>query len=186
MGVRAALVLTVHTIVVFLGDDSLYYGDQKKNKFAEAFQRNFPSRQIAQELEIGQADAVSRWFDEFNRWGSPEHERFQDYSRTVRRGFSCRFVYYVQTAGRWLFWTSAIWLGAEFALTYLNDASVLNPEAKLACTATFLAVWVLFRTENRIAKDAPTGVWRRFNEINERNSEWVAGHLDVFKSQVEQ
>jgi hypothetical protein len=173
------LVLAVHALVVLLSaTDVLTYGNPKRNKFAAAFQRRLPSTHLSKVIEVDSDVGTRLWFDEFNKWADPEHPRCQDRNRTFQRGYACRFVYYLTSVSRSLFLLGLAWLGVELILEWVFGTEVVAVEAKAVSLAVFFMVWLIVRLTNRVRESQPTGVWRRFDEINQRHCDWIDSNAE--------
>jgi hypothetical protein len=175
-------VIVVYILVVIISStDTLYYGDPEQNRYARAFQRWFPSKHLATKLGIKIDLAKDLWFDQFNLWANESHVRHQDWQRTLERGYACRFIYDVQVFSGAIFLLSVGWLIVEGVVTRLFEYEMINLEAKLAITVVYGLIWIAFKYLNRTNESHQTGVWRRFNEINQRNCIWIDQNLNLFK-----
>jgi len=177
-----AIIFYIISIVLF-SHDELYYGDPEKNQYARAFQKKWPSLYLSEKLGIGQKTASNLWFDEFNKWRSENHPQHQQWQDTLSRGFACRLVYYLLKSSKTFFLISFFYLLIEL-LTLIVGMKFAERET-LSCRILFTAlmalIWSILLWTNRIQFRGPTGVWRRFNEINERNNHWIAQNIEKFE-----
>jgi len=178
----ALLIVEYILFVVISSDDTLYYGNPKKNRFTRAFQKDLPSKHLAEVLNVDIDTAKYLWFNEFNKWGDVNHERHEERQRTFQRGYSCRFVYYLWVVGKLLLVLSILWLAVEAGLVKWTSYEIQKMEAKLAIAALLIVFLTALRFFNRTSDRNQTGVWRRFSEINKRHCAWIDENLDLFKS----
>lgn len=176
----ALLIVEYILFVVISSDDKLYYGNPKKNRFTRAFQKYLPSNHLAAVLKTDVDTAKHLWFDEFNKWADEKHERHEERQRTFQRGFSCRFIYYLWIVNRLLLILSILWLLVEVILVKCTDHDIANLEAKLAIALLLLIFLTSLGLFNRTNDSNPTGVWRRFNEINQRHCAWIDENKELF------
>lgn len=181
----ALLIVEYILFVVISSDDTLYYGNPEKNRFTRAFQKDLPSKHLAAVLNVDIETAKQLWFDEFNKWGDVTHERHEDRQRTFQRGFSCRFVYYLWVVCRLLLALSVLWLGVEAILVIWASYEIPKLEAKLAIALLLIVFLTALGFFNRTSNTNPTGVWRRFSEINKRHCAWIDENIDLFKASPE-
>ncbi len=180
--------LIVHLLFVTLtSGDKLYYGNPQKNCFVRSFQEKLPSKHLYRKLNessktlISMERATQLWFDEFNKWREQGHPRHKARERTFQRGYSCRFIYYLFTYSVCLLSLSAIWLTIEVFMCHYQHHIINNLEAKITYTAIILIVPILLYCCNKPNKTKPTGVWLRFNEINNDHITWIDHNLDKFQ-----
>lgn len=177
-----ATVLLYLLVVLVFSDDGLYYGDAERNCFARAFQRHWPSSYLAQRLNIDPRTARNIWFSEFNKWGEPGHPSHSQRVMTFRRGYACRLVYYFLRFSKTAFFASALLLTFELVLRCRLNWDWIPPES-LPSRAIYVSVagiaWLLVLATNRT--DPPTGVWRRFDEVNELNIHWIDTNLESLR-----
>jgi len=183
VAVPSALIYLV--VVTMFSSDVLYYGDPKKSKFVAAFQEHWPSKYIARTLQIEPKEATKRWLQQFNTWRAENHSNHQQWLRTFHRGFACRLVYYLLFSSLTSSCLAALFVLAElvsrhFGLGWVHPTSF---PARVVFLALVLLFWVLLRVTNRPEIGRLTGVWRRFQEINELNIEWVSRNIRLFQSE---
>jgi hypothetical protein len=176
------LLLVYVLFVVIASDDTLYYGNPKHNRFARAFQRNLPSKHLSVALGTDNETATYLWFNEFNKWGDPKNERHEDWKRTFQRGYSCRLIYYLWVFGRNLLCLCGAWLAVEAFLFFYYGRPVANIEAKITVVLVIVLLILSLGICNRTKAGSATGVWRRFDEINERHCSWIDRNLALFKA----
>jgi hypothetical protein len=171
-------------VILSLSSDRLYYSASEKNRFARAFQKNWPSRYLAGELHLDLETAKHLWFDEFNKWRDSNHPQHGQWEATLGRGFACRLVYSVLRSC-WLFvLLGLLFIVAEYILATYGQAALINEETRPSrwLFVGFVgALWLVIRFANRLTIRGPTGVWRRFDEINSRNIHWIKVHRQDFQ-----
>lgn len=164
--------------IVLFSRDVLYYGDPRKNRYAKAFQMYWPSKYIATKFHLSQKDASFYWFEKyFNAWRNSKHPRHSQWERTLRRGYSCRFVYYSLKFFEILL---AISIGATLIqeiVSKLFRVPISTTGMRLWWRVIFILFIVLLyaivRVSNRASPSKLTGVWKRYAEINQMHIKWI-------------
>ncbi|MCK4828126.1 hypothetical protein KA005_71010, partial [bacterium] len=88
------IILTLLEFIIF-SSDTLYERHDRISRYAKAFQLHWPSNYVAEKFKVPQKKADYCWFQHvFNHWQDSSHPMNQQHKRTLRRGYSCRFVYY--------------------------------------------------------------------------------------------
>jgi hypothetical protein len=176
--------LGVFTYVVFLtieivlvSSDTLYYGNPSKNRYARAFQKGFPSKHIAGRFHLSKEEAKFYWFSIFNSWANKEHPLHEQWKRTLRRGYSCRFIYYVIRFLEILSLSCVAVTLLSFVTFGFTGTNLNVLETRFLIqyvfTAYVLLLYLVIRLANRTVPGHLTGVWRRFAEINHLHIQWI-------------
>jgi len=172
--------------LLLFSSDKLYYGDPNKNKYVKAFQLHWPSKHIAKKFSIPLDDAFYYWYEKlFNTWRNPSHERHCQYVRSLRRGYSCRFVFYSLRFFEVLLWISfpltLLQLSKEISalksdklLFWMN----INLGGAIAYILFVLIFYILIRGSNKTNPTNLGGVWRRYDEINKMHIKWIDENID--------
>lgn len=159
--------------VLIFSSDKLYYGDPSKNVYVRAFQLYWPSRHLAKKFNLKIEDASRYWLGNvFNKWAAPGHQQHQQWQRTLKRGYSCRLVYYCIKFSSFLFWVSLAVIVLEVLITPTNGLAW-----KIGFMVVLGLVYILLRMRNRTSPDNLTGVWRRFAEINKMHIHWIEQNI---------
>jgi hypothetical protein len=176
------VVTTLAVIRVMLAStDTLLYGDSTADKYTRAFQANLPSRYIADKFGISKQDAEFYWYEGlFNRWSDPKQPRHSQWARTLRRGYACRFVYHTLVLLKVLIVLSTVLtllVAVSMVVPALCMLHTVGPESGLGERISFIVVLLVFylfvRLTNRTSPQHPSGVWRRFAEINQLHAKWI-------------
>jgi len=172
--------------IVLASSDTLYYGDPTKSRYARAFQEHFPSKHLARKFHLKEREAQHYWFNDiFNVWANPQHPHHDQWKRTISRGYSCRFIYYVIRFLEILLAACVAMILLQTVSSYLIDGrvSLLNVEffSKYAFTLCVVVLYLVIRLTNRTSRGHLTGVWRRFAEINQLHIEWIDHNIKSTK-----
>jgi hypothetical protein len=173
--ILAAVALAIVSVLLF-SDDTLYYDSPEKNAYAKAFQKRWPSRHIAEILHIDLSTASTIWFSEFNKLNSADSDGHVQWSKTFQRGYQCRLVYHMLKLSRRMFLIGVLLLELEALLWWGCDYRLMAEEtlwSRIAFVAGAALLWLYLRLTSRINPERLTGVWRRFEEINELNIAWA-------------
>ena len=182
--------------ILLFGSDDLYYGDPQKNKYASAFQKSLPSKYIEKKFNIDSNRASAIWFEKcFNPLKDPKHPRHEQRKRTLSRGFTCRFIYYfIKTMEYIILLSISVLVLQEIApilsFKFLNwSLEFLKLDVGLTGRIVFIVsnIFLLLITKKRNNPDVNniTGVWKRFDEINNLHINWIDetyNSLDDFKT----
>jgi len=165
-------------VVLIFSADVLYHGNPEKNKYVRAFQYYWPSRHIAERFGIPLEDARYYWFENyFNRWKVEDDSRHGQWERTLRRGYSCRFIYYCVRCLEILLWLSVLLTLGQETLSRVVQVKILRTNTGLAGKVAFIAfvalLYVIIRAKNRTAPADLGGVWKRYAEINKMHRKWI-------------
>lgn len=186
--VELLLAVVVYAMLILIfSSDALYYGEPTKNLYTKIFQSEWPSRFLEEYLGVERSLAKNLWFDEFNKWRDPNHSQHQQWNDTLSRGFACRLVYYILHFLGLFFWLGCAFLVIEIILSKIMSHSY-TIEKTLACRIAFVCgmafFWSVIRASNRLKLKGPTGVWRRYNEINNRSIHWIKTHRAEFERRI--
>lgn len=165
-------------VIQILLPDKLYYGDPEKDKYVKAFQMYWPSRYLAQKFGLKEKDASYYWFENFfNAWENPDHPRHTQWKRTLRRGYSCRFIYYCTKFFEILIIVSIMLALIQESLAQLFKMEIFTSKVSLFWRIGFILfvvfLYLVIRIFNRVSPSNLGGVWKRFAEINRMHIEWV-------------
>lgn len=173
-------------IILIFSADTLYYGDPQKNIYAKTFQAFWPSRYLAKTLDISFENASNLWFNEFNKWKGSNNPNHELWLKTLQRGYFCRLVYYLLYYSSLIIFFSLLLLILElisrkYNFIWINSSTFLPRILFIICVSCF---WLIVRLTNRLKWKGPSGVWRRYNEINRMNIEWVKSNIDYFRGSI--
>ena len=165
-------------VVLIFSSDALYHGDPKRNKYTRAFQLYWPSTYISQKFGISVEDAGYYWFENyFNVWRDNGHPRHNQWERTLRRGYSCRFVYYCIRCLEILFLLSVILILGQESLQRFLEVKILKTDSSLLARIAFVVfvtlMYFVIRITNRTKPERISGVWKHFAEINKIHRKWI-------------
>jgi hypothetical protein len=169
----------LYSLVVFIfSSDALYYDDPKKNKYARAFQLYSPSTYISEKFGISVEDARYYWFENyFNVWRKNGHPRHNQWERTLRRGYSCRFVYYCIRCLEILLILSVFFIFGQELPHRLFEVRILRTDSSLLVRIAFVVfltlIYFVIRVKNRTKPERISGVWKHFAEINKMHRKWI-------------
>jgi hypothetical protein len=182
-----ALVLIIPLIGTFLfAGDSLAFGSSAEAKF---FQKEFPDKHVAKKFGVEEAEARRLWFRALDR-------RLDDQlvKRTYQYGYTCRLFYYAKRAVFWFALLTSVTLAGTimYRLCKVIPLNVVGQdrvweavkgEANLLGKVVYLVhlvgLFLFLKFSNRIDPRRPTGVWKRWREVNERNRKWVDQFTDL-------
>jgi hypothetical protein len=114
----------------------------------------------------------------FCRLHTPNHTY---YTTALARGYECRAVYYIQWLSFWCFIVSMLALAVLACLSWLGhldlssfysfrNASLIVP--RILFPVFLLGLWLYLGMTNKPEHDNPTGVWRKWKEINDILKAW--------------
>jgi hypothetical protein len=175
------VIIYVLSTLIF-SNDVLYYSSPKQDKYVHAFQRNLPTKLLCEKLNIDSRQAEFLWFGEFNKWARTDHLRHAEYLKTYQRGFACRFVY-VLIRSSWIFFMIASALLITESALVLRGIEFTNVDtfgSRWLFVALMLVLNLYLRASNRTGR-VTTGVWKRFDEINDNNREWISVNIERFR-----
>lgn len=175
------LVLLVPVVSTLLfGSDSIA---SASNSEATFFQSQFIDAYIAKKFGIDAAKARLVWFRALDRLKDEGFVR-----RTYQYGYTCRLIYYVKRVAKYFVLLSVLTILAESSyrffvvpnpgvgtLRHFFDAVRLesNLLGKAVYLTHIIGLWGFLGFGNSADSKKPTGVWRRWVEINDRNRAWV-------------
>ena len=168
LGLSAMLAGAIGFIIT--AQDILATCDLKASKF---FRDQYPSKAIKKHYkDCSQEEADYLWFSLFNPWKNADHPRNMSYLFTFQRSYDCRFIFHVKFS--FAFFT--ILAGLTWGITSLfgvessqQDLENLNYARGLLLFLVIIVTVSLFAF-NRLT---PSGCWKRWQEINGINTEWV-------------
>jgi hypothetical protein len=165
-------------LLIFSGD-SLAQG---KNKEAAFFQKQFPDQFIADRFSIQKSMAQHLWFRSLDR-----RDDEGEVQRTYQYGYTCRLVYYSKRISALFGFAGVAFLLINSAINYVENvvgagdpwwlhigysfAAVRNWQGKAFYCAHLLLLLGYLQLANRVSK--PSGVWARWEQINNRNKAWL-------------
>lgn len=156
--------------LILFSDDKLYYSDPPKNQYAKAFQKYWPSIYMQNKFNLDKQKADYYWFEKiFNKWKNPNHPRHQQWQRTIRRGFRCRFVYYFIRCVEFLIILSSVCL-LVYIIIVKNYSNLI---LQVSYIVFLIILYIVFRSANRTDLDNLRGVWRQYREINELHIQFI-------------
>lgn len=169
-------------IVVLFSSDILYNGDPNENSYVRAFQSSWPSKYIAQKFKITEKEAMHYWFENFfNTWRNPNYPRHDQWERTLKRGYSCRFIYY------FIKFLDILIILSLFLLFLIEGMPRIFPDFKLTSETNVwikigFIVFIFFvdlyiRLSNKTSPNHMTGVWKKYEEINEMHMRWINDNI---------
>ena len=174
--VGAAILAVVQ--ILLASTDPLQYGSGKYSSF---FQSQFPSVHIQARLGVSPVEARQRWFSVFNQWEQSTHPNHRFHVTALTRGFECRAIYYLQWLSIRVGALAFLAVGILASLTWLADVRLpeyysLTNSALVAPRVIYplamFALYLYLSRTNQPDPDNPSGVWRKWKEINDILKSW--------------
>ncbi|HAF61272.1 MAG TPA: hypothetical protein DCK95_02985 [Anaerolineaceae bacterium] len=155
-----------------------------KSKYAKAFQRYWPSRYISEHFDIDINSANYIWFEKnFNTWEKSDSSRNSQYKRTFERGYQCRLVYYLIIVLSLFIIFSAIQLIIEF-IVMKQFLLIDNYLWKCIFLGIALVSYLTVKGSNKIKEDKKSGVWKKYDEINQLHIDWIEENSELIENQI--
>lgn len=172
------LILYLMKILVF-SYDYLLFGDED-NRYVRAFQYKLPSKYIAEHYGLKKDEATHLWLNIFNLWQKKGHNRNIQVNRTFKRGYACRFVFYSIYLSKFYFTLSlGVYIMLNLYSSYISDKFTLYPGGSfmLAYIILIFALKVVLIKLNKTDIENLTGVWKKFEVINDNHIEWIRDNI---------
>lgn len=167
--------------ILLLSEDSLQYSRSASNRHIMFFQSQFLRIYIQKQYNLPAPEARQRWLAVLRQWKDEKHPNHFYFVILLRRRLGCRTVFYLQRVLIWLSLLSFValvilavlsWWGAlDLPRFYSLDNAGLTV-ARIVFPLALLSLYVYLRMDNRPDQDNPTGVWLRWEEINDQLKAW--------------
>jgi len=176
------LIIYILKIVIF-SNDYLLYGNEN-NKYVKAFKSKLPSTYLMEKYEITGEKSNYYWFNIFNSWQNKEHNRYTQTQRTFRRGYACRFVYHSIMAFNILISVSIGTMLLIFGYIYYRTHTLFLFDSSAYMFGYILLLLILrlmisYFNSHEIGH--MTGVWKKFESINQNHIEWLEDNIKSIK-----
>ena len=178
------IILTFLQFIIF-STDTLYERHDRISKYAKAFQVHWPSNYVAEKFKVPQEKADYCWFQHvFNHWQDSSHPMNQQYKRTLRRGYSCRFVYYFVKFLEFLIVISVVTFIAWRALETLYPQHIKieqNMFGQVIFIVVIAVLYIVMTRGNSVNLSRLKGVWYQYGEINKMHRQWIDENMQTIE-----
>jgi hypothetical protein len=167
--------------ILLLSEDSLQHSRSASNRHISFFKAQFPRIYIQKQYNLPAPEARQRWLAVLRQWKDENHPNHFYFVALLRRRLECRTVFYLQRVLIWLSLLSFValvilavlsWWGAlDLPRFYSLDNAGLTV-ARIVFPIALLGLYVYLRMDNRPDQDNPTGVWLKWEEINDQLKAW--------------
>lgn len=179
--------------LIFFSGDSISYSQSSEAKF---FQAQFPDKAVADKFGIDRTLARHLWFRALDK-----RLKEGEVERTYSYGYTCRLVYYLRrlmgcfslvslaiiffSATRIYLAEGRCWHGWPDLLN--SVLAIPNFRGRAFYLLHLFLIFAYLTWANRPRLDKPTGVWRQWKDINDRQKAWLSqfSTLEQFRAFIE-
>ncbi len=164
--------------------DPIARAGPRPNRYVTFFRSQLPKLHVQQKHNLPPEEARQAWLKVFRQWNSEQHPNHTYYATSLKTRYACQAIYYVQ----WLSLRASLLSALALAvLAILSWSGVGLPQfycfgnpwlaaARIAFPILPLSIFLYLRATNRADQYNPTGVWRRWREINNSLKAWWDQH----------
>lgn len=176
----ALFVLAVLAVLV----DPIARAGPSPNCYVSFYRSQLPKLHIQEKHNLPPEDARQAWLKVFRQWNSEQHPNHCYYATSLKARYACQAIYYIQWVSLRAFLVSALALAVLAIVSWSGGLltgfySFGNPwlaAARIAFPVLPLSIFLYLRATNRADRYNPTGVWRRWREINDSLKAWWDQH----------
>jgi hypothetical protein len=167
------------SVLIFAGDH-LAYGGSSESQF---FRNEFPSSHIQTKWSVNWSRSMNLWFHAVDRLQRENDHRI---ALTYEIGYICRFIFYVKRVSlAFLILATATFVGESVWLAHKSPllsgwkgfavAFTATPyaEGKFLYIIHVAVLWGYLAYAHKANDLNPTGIWRAWRNVNERNRGWI-------------
>ncbi len=167
--------------LLLLTEDPLQYSRSESSRHIVFFQAQFPRIYIQRQYNLPAGEARQRWLSVLRQWKDENHPNHAYFVTLLRARHGCRAVFYLQRVLLWLSLLSFValailaglswWGGLDLPGFYSLQNDSLTA-ARIAFPFLLFGLYLYLRVGNRPDQENPTGVWMKWQWINDLLKAW--------------